>query len=108
MSKVKERLNKELKQKNTQFSVTEMIAQRRWTEGGLQELRTLHSWGWPYFDALVALSQAGCLLDESQLAFGLRYTVSSLYAYDENARAMAIEKATLAGKQVVYDDFILF
>ena len=43
------------------------------------------------------LSQAGARLSTSQLAYGLRYVVASLWVYAENARPMAVEKLTLSG-----------
>jgi hypothetical protein len=54
---VKERLNREVKTAAGGTSIEEMISQRRWTEGGLQELRRLLEAGWLYFDSLVALRQ---------------------------------------------------
>jgi hypothetical protein len=98
METVKTRLSKELKNEGAGPSIEQLIAERRWTEGGLQELRTLLLAGWDYFDSLVAISQAGCSLDACQLAFGLRFTVASLYALEECARAMVLEKVLLAGK----------
>ena len=54
---VKERLSKELKAAAGETSIEQLISQRRWTEDGLQGLRSLLGKGWPYFDSLVALCQ---------------------------------------------------
>lgn len=69
--------------------------------GGLQELREKHRAGWVYFDALVHLAQAGEKLSKTELAYGLRYVVASLWVVADNARPMAIEKLKLTGKLLV-------
>lgn len=54
--------------------------------------------GWEYFDALVHLAQAGARLSKSEVAYGMRYVVASLWALADNARPMAVEKLRLAGQ----------
>jgi len=81
---------------------------RQWPEGGLQQLRELHELGWPYFNSLVMLSQAGATLSPSQCAYGLRFVVASLWVYTENARPMALEKLTLTGPTLMLCNYILF
>ena len=44
------------------------------------------------------MCQAGCELDCKQIAYGFRYTVASLYAYEENARPLALERVKISGK----------
>ena len=92
---------KEQKSTSTARIQQEIEDQSRWPAGGLKELRSRHEAGWAYFDSLVALRQAGCQLEKSQLAFAFRYTVASLYACEENARAMAIEEVLLTGNLVL-------
>lgn len=53
--------------------------------------------GWEYFDALVHLAQAGATLSKSEVAFGMRFVVASMWTVADNARPMAVEKLMLAG-----------
>ena len=80
---------------------------RRWPSGGLQELRRLHKEGWEYFDTLVMLAQAGTTLTNSQLAYGLRYVVASLWSFAENARPMALEKLKIQDLERMVDGVVL-
>jgi hypothetical protein len=70
---------------------------REWPVGGLQELRHWHDVGWAYFGSLVMLSKAGAKLNASQIAYGTRFTVSSMWTVVENARPMAVEMLRLSG-----------
>ena len=99
---VKKQLQREKQIQAAKKSVDELKKEGRWPEGGLMELRTHLDAGWRYFDSLVAVRQAGGTLGSRQLAYAFRYTIASLYAYEENARPMAIEAMTLAGKYNAY------
>jgi len=99
---IKKQLNREGRVCAEKNTIKSMMEQRRWPKGGLQQLRDHIDAGWPYYDSLVALRQAGGTLSSSQLAFGFRYTIASLYGYEENARAMAIEEMTMSGKRRDY------
>jgi hypothetical protein len=67
---------------------------------GLRQIQdNLHD-GWDYFDALVAMAQAGHQLSESQYTECLRYVLATLWGYDNNARSLAIEKLCLDDVQV--------
>lgn len=81
---------------------------RRRPEGGLSELRQKHMAGWEYFDALVHLAQAGARLSKSQVAYGMRYVVASLWALADNARPMAVEKLRLAGQSTSASTSVCF
>jgi hypothetical protein len=97
LATTKKRLSREKIKCKDKKSVQQMIEERLWPAGGLHELRSHVETGWCYYDSLVALSQAGCCLSSSQLAFAFRYTIASLYSFEENARAMALEKTPLSG-----------
>jgi hypothetical protein len=58
-------------------------------------IRTHHIMGFELFSALIALRQAGHNLDTSQYAFCLKYVLTSMYAWKENARPQAVEELLL-------------
>lgn len=95
---VKRQLQRQKQIQLAKKSVEQLTKENRWPKGGLMELRSHLDAGWSYFDSLVAVRQAGGTLGRRQLAFAFRYTIASLYAYEENARPMAIEGMALSGK----------
>lgn len=97
LSTVKKQLQREKLQQAKNKTVEALKNERRWPEGGLMELRAHLDAGWAMYDSLVAVRQAGGILSSRLLAFAFRYTIASMYAYEENARPMAIEQMTLAG-----------
>ena len=87
----------------------ERVRIHAYPRGGLKEIRdNLHD-GWDYFDALVAVAQAGKELTESEYTECLRYVLATLWGYDNNARPLAIETLCLEDVQIKLEghDFAL-
>ena len=87
----------------------ERVRIHAYPRGGLKQIRAnLHD-GWDYFDALVAVAQAGYQLKESEYNECLRYVLATLWGYDGNARSLAIEELCLDDVQIKLEgrDFVL-
>jgi hypothetical protein len=93
----------------TTRDVESLIELNMYPRDGLRQLRENLDDGWEYFDALVGLAQCGYILNEAQYLECLRYVLSTLWGYDGNARALAIEKVCVDDEalSVGDHDFIL-
>jgi hypothetical protein len=98
-----------IESRSPERSVQHLISVNAYPKRGLKQIREHLDDGFEYFDALVGAAQAGMILSETRYLECLRYVLSTLWGYDDNARGLAIEKMCLddVTLSLEHHDFVL-